>query len=61
MLKYEIVKFNNDSIEVDVTVSPLEETIWLSQNQTALLFDGSIPTINKNIKNIISVNEQIKY
>ena len=27
MNKYEIVKFNNDSVEVDVTVSPLEETV----------------------------------
>ena len=33
MNKYEIVKFNNDSVEVDVTVSPLEETVWLTQEQ----------------------------
>ena len=39
MNKYEIVKFNNDSVEVDVTVSPLEETVWLTQEQMALLFN----------------------
>ncbi len=33
MSKYEIVKFNNDSVEVDVTVSPLEETVWLLKNK----------------------------
>ena len=57
MNKYEIVKFNNDSVEVDVTVSPLEETVWLSQEQMALLFNVNVPAINKHIRNIISENE----
>lgn len=57
MNKYEIVKFNNDSVEVDVTVSPLEDTVWLSQDQMALLFNVNIPAINKHIRNIISENE----
>ena len=53
----EIVKFNNDSVEVDVTVSPLEETVWLTQEQMALLFNVNVPAINKHIRNIISENE----
>ena len=57
MTKYEIVKFNNDSVEVDVTVSPLEETVWLTQEQMALLFNVNVPAINKHIRNIISENE----
>ncbi len=57
MNKYEIVKFNNDSVEVDVTVSPLEDTVWLTQEQMALLFNVNVPAINKHIKNIISENE----
>ena len=57
MNKYEIVKFNNDSVEVDVTVSPLEETVWLTQEQMALLFNVNVPAINKHIRNIISENE----
>ena len=57
MSKYEIVKFNNDSVEVDVTVSPLEETVWLTQEQMALLFNVNVPAINKHIRNIISENE----
>lgn len=55
--KYEIVKFKNDSIEVDVTVSPLEDTVWLSQDQMATLFNVNVPAINKHIKNIIAENE----
>ena len=57
MNKYEIVKFNNNSVEVDVTVSPLEETVWLTQEQMALLFHVNVPAINKHIRNIISENE----
>lgn len=57
MNKYETVKFNNDSMEIDVTVSPLEDTVWLSQEQMALLFNVNVPAVNKHIKNIISENE----
>lgn len=57
MNKYETVKFNNDSVEIDVTISPLEDTVWLSQEQTALLFNVNVPAVNKHIKNIISENE----
>ena len=52
MNKYETVKFNNDSMEIDVTVSPLEDTVWLSQEQMALLFNVNVPAVNKHIKNI---------
>ena len=55
--KYRIIKFNNDSMEIDVTVSPLEDTVWLSQEQMALLFNVNVPAVNKHIKNIISENE----
>ena len=57
MNAYETVKFNNDSVEIDVTVSPLEDTVWLSQEQMALLFNVNVPAVNKHIKNIISENE----
>ncbi len=55
--KYEVVKFNNDSVEVDVTVSPSEETVWLSQEQMAILFNVNVPAINKHIKNILLEDE----
>lgn len=57
MNAYETVKFNNDSVEIDVTVSPLEDTVWLNQEQMALLFNVNVSAVNKHIKNIISENE----
>lgn len=35
----EIIKFVNGDLQLDVTVSPDNETVWLSANQMELLFD----------------------
>lgn len=40
-----------------MTVSPNEETVWLNQEQLAILFNVNVPAINKNIKNIILEKE----
>ena len=55
--QYEIIKFKNDLVEVDVRISPLEDTVWMNQEQIALLFNVNVPAINKHIKNIILENE----
>lgn len=55
--KYEIVKFKDNEFELDVSVSPVEETVWLNQEEIALLFNVNIPAINKHIKNIINDEE----
>lgn len=34
-----IIKFENGDLQLDVTVSPDNETVWLTQKQMALLFD----------------------
>lgn len=60
MNKYETVKFNNDSVEIDVTVSPLEDTVWLSQEQMALLFNVNVPAVSKHIKNIFLEGELLE-
>ena len=57
MNKYEIVKFVDEEVKLDVNISPLEETVWLTQEQMALLFNVNVPAINKHIRNIISENE----
>ena len=36
--KYEIVKFVDNGFELEVNVSPAEETVWLTQDQMADLF-----------------------
>lgn len=48
----EIIKFNNGNLELDVTVTPDKDIVWLSANQMALLFDRDEKTIRKHINNI---------
>ena len=53
----EIIKFVNDDLQLDVTVSPDNETVWLSANQMALLFDRDEKTIRKHINNTFKDQE----
>ena len=53
MEKYEIVKFVDNEFELDVNVSKDDDTVWLSQDQIAILFDKAKSTINEHIKNIL--------
>ena len=52
-----IIKFECDDISLDVTVSPKEDTVWLTQAQICQLFDTSKPNISMHINNIFSENE----
>ena len=56
-MKYEIIKFINDNIELDVSVSPEEKTVWLSQNDMVILFDKSKSVISRHLKNILEEYE----
>ena len=49
----EIIKFVNDDLQINVTVSPNEETVWLNRNQLATLFDRDVKTIGKHINNAL--------
>ena len=53
----EIIKFVNGDLELDVTVSPDKETVWLSANQMAILFDRDEKTIRKHINNTFKDQE----
>ena len=53
----EIIKFENGDLQLDVTVSPDNETVWLSANQMALLFDRDEKTIRKHINNTFKDQE----
>ena len=55
--KYEIVKFIDDKIELDVSIDPYSETIWLTQSQMAILFGVDISRISRHIKNALSEEE----
>ena len=52
-ITYDIVKYQDGSFSLDVSVSPMEDTIWLTQEQIASLFEKSISTINEHINNIL--------
>ena len=55
--KYEIVKFVDNGFELEVNVSPAEETVWLAQDQMAELFQKTKSTINEHIKNAYAEGE----
>ena len=55
--KYEIVKFVNEELELEVNVSPKEETIWMSLDEIALLFCRDKSVISRHIKNIFLTDE----
>ena len=55
--RLELVKFVDEGFELEVNVSPQEETVWLSQEQMALLFQKAKSTINHHINNAFSTGE----
>ena len=57
MNKYEILKFKAADFEIDVNVSPMEETVWLTQEQISKLYGKARSTITEHINNIFSSEE----
>ena len=55
-----IVIFKDGQFELDVKVTPEEDTVWLSANQMALLFNKDEKTIRKHINNTFSDGEVSK-
>ena len=55
--KYDLIKFEDGDYSLDVNVSPDEDTVWLTQEEMADLFDVNIPAINKHILNVIKNGE----
>lgn len=49
----EIIRFVNGDLQLDVIVSPDNETVWLNRNQIAQLFGRDIKTIGKHINNAL--------
>lgn len=55
--KYELIKFEDGDFSLDVNVSPEEDTVWLTQEQMAILFDRDTSVISRHISNILKDNE----
>lgn len=54
---YELIKFRDNEFELDVSVSPEEDTVWLTKEQIALLFDRDRTVISRHISNIFKSGE----
>ncbi|MDE6242227.1 MAG: virulence RhuM family protein [Anaeroplasmataceae bacterium] len=54
---YDLIKFEDGEFSLDVNVSPNEDTVWLTANQMAMLFNVQRPAILKHISNILSNKE----
>ena len=57
MNNYELIKFIDNEFELDVNVSPEEDTVWLTKDQIALLFDRDRTVISRHINNIYKEGE----
>ena len=53
-VKYELVKFVDEGFELEVNVSSKEETVWMTQNEIAELFEKDRKTITRDIRNILN-------
>ena len=53
----EIVLFTSGKTNIEVTVSPEQDTVWLAQKQMGQLFDVRQATISEHIANILSSGE----
>ena len=59
MDKYELVRFTDNGFELDVRADSEKETVWLTQDEIAVLFDSSRSTITYHINNIFA-NEELE-
>ena len=58
--KYELVKFIDNELELEVSVSPKEETVWMSNSQLSVLFGVKENVINYHIKDIFKKQELVE-
>ena len=57
MDKFELVRFTDNDFELDVRADLENETVWLTQEEVALLFGSSRSTITYHIYNIFTSEE----
>ena len=57
MKKYEIITFKNNNVQLDVNVSPNEDTVWLTKDQMSALFDRDRTVITRHINKIYKEGE----
>lgn len=55
--KHEIIVFEEGNIKIDVDISPSEDTVWLTQEQIAALFEVDRTSVLRHISNIYKAEE----
>ncbi len=55
--KYELIKFEDGDFSLDVSVSPNEDTVWLTKDDISTLFSRDRTVISRHIKNIYKEKE----
>ena len=55
--KFDLVRFTDNGFELDVRADSENETVWLTQDEIAILFDTARSTVTYHINNIFSSNE----
>ena len=53
-MKNELITFKDGTLELNVPVSWEQETVWITRNQMAELFDRDVKTIGKHINNAVN-------
>ena len=56
-MKNEIVLFEDGDINIEVQISPEQETVWLTQKQMEVLFGVKHATVSEHITNILASGE----
>ena len=56
-MENQIVIFKDGALELDVKITPEQDTVWLSLEQLADLFEKNKSTISRHIKNIFTEGE----
>lgn len=56
-MKNKVVLFSDNDINLEVNISPDEDTVWLSLEQISELFQKNKSTISRHIKNIFQEEE----
>ena len=55
--KYDLIAFTDKGLCLDVRVDPDEDTVWLTKDQMAMLFDRDRSVISRHVKSIYKEGE----
>ena len=56
-MENKIVVFKDGALELDVKITPEQDTVWLTQAQMVELFNKNVSTISRHINSIFNKNE----